>query len=145
MAGDAPAEFPDGVYEVVGADSLRPQTADGARIVRILNTPHAPMFLLRQDRDIHHEELRAQIGEQHRLVVQLENERSRLQRSQYQLEKQLEALTSSSDQTQKELREQLDRKEHESENSGARLWRMEQDIARVRAHVGEKAWKEALE
>jgi hypothetical protein len=78
-----PPEFPAGCYAMVAGDRLEAETADGARLVRVLRGSTAPLFLVRREGDRPLQQLEARIEN---LTEESGRWRSDYFRSQYELE-----------------------------------------------------------
>lgn len=134
-----PTLFPDGTYEIVDITHLPSKTAAGYRLVRIIDGPSTPLFLLTQHRDETHEELRDTIRK-------LEQEKRAFDRRIYDMDRESDAQ----DRLVERLREDTAASEKEIASNAAELERLRQNcasyenlVAALRKQMGEGAWKEA--
>lgn len=147
MPADARSVYPNGTYAVVGGNDLQDRTAKGWRLVQILATAQQIQFVVLQEKDATHEELRKQLDAEERRRREEQDKVWSATRHIKQLERELEAQAKRVEELEKvDLDHQA---QHSRDELAERQLRdmlscYERDFARVRKFVGEKTWAEAL-
>lgn len=139
--------FPDGTYAVVGPNDLQARTAAGFRLVKVLTGAHGTQFLLVEHRDATHEGLREQLQAREREIAKASRERYDLQAELRALKGDVKKARNDSAAFEAAIAD-LDAAAREREQAiddyAKRCGAMEDAMGRVRRHIGEKTWAEAL-
>lgn len=134
--------FPDGVYEVADLSAIRDGTQRGGRLVRVL-PGSTPMFLL-----LHKREVIEKADEEDTEAWKL---RKQIRELEYLARVTVDEITDLKDtlaETRKDKELWHERCERETDATCAmakRVQAMEMDISKIRSHIGDRVWKEALE
>ncbi len=134
-----PTLFPDGTYKVVAMDQLPELTGAGFRLVRIMDGPSTPLFLLTQHRNEAHAALRDNIRK-------LEQESHVFQRQIYNMEREGDAQVRTADRLKEDnaaWEKEIASNAAELENLRKNCASYENLVAALRKQMGEGAWKEA--
>ncbi len=134
--------FPDGVYEVADLSAIRDGTQRGGRLVRVL-PGSTPMFLILHKREAIEkaDEEESEAWELKKQIRDLEWARREKEEEMAEFKRTLAA----SEKDAKTWHDRTDREVTANEVLGDRLHAMEMDFSKVRSHIGDRVWKEALE